>query len=75
MSSASATKYSTEERIGQNETGRSFELSHKRKTKLGIGLERIERGRIVQLGERRWRATTSFTSMKPVPLQVRRQSE
>ena len=47
MSPASATKYSTEGRIGQHETGRSFKLSHKRKTKLNIGFQRIERGRIV----------------------------
>lgn len=37
ISPTSATKYSTEQRIGQNEIGRSFKLGHKRETKLDIG--------------------------------------
>ncbi len=46
-SPTSATKYRTEQRIGPNEIGRSFKLSDKRETKLGIRFQRIERGRIV----------------------------
>jgi len=48
----SSTKYSAELRIGKNELGRSFKLSHKCEAKLSIGFQRIERGRIVQFGER-----------------------
>ena len=36
ISPAGATKYSAEQRIGQNEIGRSLKLSHKRKTQLDI---------------------------------------
>jgi hypothetical protein len=53
-SPASATKHSTEQRVVQNEIGRSFNLSHKRETKLDIRLQRIKRCRVVQFGERRW---------------------
>lgn len=53
ISPTSATKYGTEQRIGKNELGCSFKLSHKCETKLGIGFQRIERGCIVQFGERR----------------------
>ena len=35
---AITTKYSTDQRIGQNEIGRSFKLSHKCETKLDIRL-------------------------------------
>jgi hypothetical protein len=35
---AIAAKYSTDQRIGQNEIGRSFKLSHKCEPKLGIRL-------------------------------------
>ena len=34
--SASTTKYSTDQRISQNEIGRSFKLNHKCETKLDI---------------------------------------
>ena len=53
ISSASAVKYCAEQWIGQNEIGRSLELSHKRETKFDICLQRIERCGIVQFGERR----------------------
>ena len=52
ISSAGATKYSTEQRIGQNEIGCSFKLSHKYETKPDIRFQRIECGRVVQFGER-----------------------
>lgn len=55
ISPASASKYSTEQRISQNEISRSFKLSHKRETKPDIRLQRIEGGCVVQFGERRWR--------------------
>ena len=48
-------KYGTKQWIGQNEIGRSFKLSHKRETKRYVRLQRIERSRIVQFSERRWR--------------------
>ncbi len=51
ISPTSATKYSTEQRIGENELGRSFKLSHKCETKLSIGFQCIERGGIVQFGK------------------------
>jgi len=54
ISSASAAKHSAEQRIVQNEIGRSFKLSHKRETKLDIRLQRIKRCRVVQFSERRW---------------------
>jgi len=44
--SASAAKYSPEQRIGKNEIGRPFKLSHKGKTKFNIRFEPIERGRV-----------------------------
>ena len=47
ISPTSATKYSTEQGIGQDEIGRSLKLRHKRETKLNIRFQRIERGRIV----------------------------
>ncbi len=47
ISPTSATEYRTEQRIGQDEIGRSFKLRHKRETKLNIRFQRIERGRIV----------------------------
>lgn len=43
----SAAKLCAEQRIGQNEIGCSFKLGYKRETKLGVCLQRIERGRIV----------------------------
>lgn len=55
ISAASATKHGTEQRVVQNEICRSFKLSHKRKTKIDIRLQRIKRCRVVQFGERRWR--------------------
>ena len=54
ISPASATKYSTKQRIGQNEIGRSFKLCHKRKAKRHVRFQRIERSGVVQFGERRW---------------------
>ena len=54
ISPASATKHGTEQRVVQNEIGRSLKLSHKRETKLDIRLQRIKRCRVVQFGERRW---------------------
>ena len=54
ISPASSTKHGTEQRIGQYEIGRSLKLSHKRETKLDISLQRVERGRVVQLGERQF---------------------
>jgi len=47
ISPTSATKYRTEQRIGPNEIGRSFKLSHKRETELGCRFQCIERGRVV----------------------------
>ncbi len=47
ISPTSATKYSTAQRIVQNEICRSFELGHKCETKLDIRFQRIERGRVV----------------------------
>jgi len=47
ISPTSATEYRSEQRIGQDEIGRSLKLRHKRETKLNIRLQRIERGRIV----------------------------
>jgi len=38
ISPTSATKHNTEQRIVQNEIGRSFKLSHKRETKPDIRL-------------------------------------
>jgi len=38
IASTRATKYGTEQRIGQNEIGCKFELSYKRETKLDIRL-------------------------------------
>jgi len=38
ISPATATKHCTEQRIVQNEIGRSFKLSYKRETKLDIRL-------------------------------------
>ncbi len=52
ISSTSTTKYSAEPRVDKNNIGRSFKLSHKCETKLNIGFQRIERGHIVQFGER-----------------------
>ena len=49
ISPTSVAKYSTKQRIGQNEIGRSLKLSHKRKTELDIRFQRIERGCVVQL--------------------------
>jgi hypothetical protein len=47
ISPTSAAEYSTEQRIGQDEIGRSLKLRHKRETKLNIRFQRIERDRIV----------------------------
>jgi len=47
ISPTSATKYSAEQRIGKNDLGRSFKLSHECETKLNISFQRIERSRIV----------------------------
>ena len=49
-----AMAHGTEQRVVQNEIGRSLKLSHKRETKLDIRLQRIKRCRVVQFGERRW---------------------
>lgn len=42
-----ATKHGAEQRIGQDEIGRSFKLGHECETKLDIRFQRIERSRIV----------------------------
>ncbi len=44
---AITTKYSTDQRICQNEICRSFKLSHKCETKLDIRLYRIESSRVM----------------------------
>lgn len=47
ISPTSATEFSSEQRIGQDEIGCSLKLRHKRESKLNIRFQRIERGRIV----------------------------
>ena len=54
ISPALASEHSTEQRVVQNEIGRSFKLSHKRETKLDTRLQRIECCCVMQFGERRW---------------------
>ena len=50
-----ATKHGTEQRVGQDEMGCPFKFGHKRETQLGICFQRVERGCILEFGQRRRR--------------------
>ena len=74
ISPTGATKYSTEQRIGQNEIGCSFKLSHKCETQPDIRFQRIECAVSCSSASADG-ATTSFTSAMHVPVQVHQQLE
>ena len=74
ISSALASGHSTEQRVVQNEIGRSFKLSHKRETKLDTRLQRIDAAASCSSASASG-VTTSFTSALHGPVPERQQSE